>query len=73
MALFKREQKKVQKLAVEFYEDFYETVSGNLSEMMEADSAKVVSEKIEEGWISMLETMVALAKDPNHPLWKEIK
>jgi hypothetical protein len=63
--------KEAQTLAVKFYDDFYELVSGDVSEMMEGDSAKHVSEKMEEGWILMLETMVSLAKDLNHPLWKE--
>lgn len=71
MQLSQEEQNKIRLLAVELHHEYYDMVEESLSEIMEGDSAKDVSEKMEEGWILMLETLVILAKDLNHPLWKE--
>jgi hypothetical protein len=57
-----REQEEVKELAKEVGEYFYERVADNLSDIMDGDSAKHVSEKMEEGWILLLETILGVAK-----------
>jgi hypothetical protein len=43
--------------------DIYESIQDELSEMMEGDSAKQVSQKMGEGWVFMLKEMLEVARE----------